>query len=340
MSQRPADSEPARGCGPSQTTSEADKVAICVCTYRRPQGLGRLLLGLAALRFPTVAPPPEISIVLADNDPAGSGAEVVATMRHEVPWPIVYVHEPRRGLSFVRNATLDAVPDDARWIAFIDDDEEPTPDWLDALLATARAYDAPIVAGPVRPVFQEEPASWVVEGGFFRLGPYVDGGIPPTISTNNALIEAVHIRRAGWRFDPAFNLTGGEDQHFFSRAVAAGLTAVTSADAEVVETVPPSRTTLRWLLRRHFRMGTTLATIDLMRRRSIGSVMVRAGKGAARMGLGAVQLIGALGGGRARAAAAACNVAWGAGSLAGLLGLGYQEYGPGRLAKLPRRSET
>jgi succinoglycan biosynthesis protein ExoM len=103
---------------------------------------------------------------LADNDPAASAKDVVAEMRSRIPWPILYVHEPRRGLAFARNATLDALPREARWIAFIDDDEEPAPAWLDELLATALTHAAPIVAGPVRPEFQSQAPEWIVAGGW------------------------------------------------------------------------------------------------------------------------------------------------------------------------------
>ncbi len=310
-----------------------DKVAVCICTFRRPEGLRRLLTGLGALRFSRVARP-EVLIVLADNAPDASAKDVVAEMRTRIPWAIRYVHEPRRGLAFARNATLDAVPGDARWVAFIDDDEEPAAEWLDALLATARAHAAPIVAGPVLPRFQSEPPAWIVAGGFFRRGPYVDGAPADVVATNNALVEARHIRRHGWRFDLAFNHNGGEDQHFFSRAVDAGLKAVTAAAAEVVETVPPQRVTLAWLLRRHFRMGTTLAKIDIMRAPTARSVLVRFAKAFGRMGLGAAQLVRAVPRDRSRAGVGICNVAWGLGSLAGLVGLGYQEYGPRRPVKV------
>jgi succinoglycan biosynthesis protein ExoM len=304
-----------------------EKVAVCVCTFRRPDGLRRLLTGLGALRFSRV-PRPEVLIVLADNAPDASARDIVAEMQSRIPWSIRYVHEPRRGLAFARNATLDAVPGDARWVAFIDDDEEPAAAWLDALLATALAHAAAIVAGPVRPCFQSAPPAWIVAGGFFRFGPYVDGAAARVVATNNALVEAKHIRRHGWRFDLAFNHTGGEDQHFFSRAVEAGLKAVTAAEAEVVETVPPERTSLAWLLRRHFRMGTTLAKIDIMRAPTVRSVLVRFAKALGRIGLGASQLVRALPRDQSYAGVGICNIAWGLGSLAGLVGLGYQEYGP------------
>ena len=190
----------------------------------------------------------------------------------------------------------------------------------------------------MRPQFQAEPPAWIVAGGFFRFGPYQDGATAPVVATNNALIEARHVRRHGWRFDAAFNHTGGEDQHFFSRAATAGLKAVTAADAEVVETVPAARMSLAWLLRRHFRMGTTLARIDIMRDPSVRSVLLRLAKACGRMGLGGLQLVRALPRDRTCAGVGICNLAWGLSSLAGLVGLGYQEYGPRPPAKISAAS--
>jgi len=41
------------------------KVAICAITFRRPEGLRRLLQAISALTFQT--DPPEIEIVIVDN---------------------------------------------------------------------------------------------------------------------------------------------------------------------------------------------------------------------------------------------------------------------------------
>ena len=42
----------------------------------------------------------------------------------------------------------------AQYIAFIDNDEAPSPAWLDELLAGLAEYDAGVVAGPVLPMFE------------------------------------------------------------------------------------------------------------------------------------------------------------------------------------------
>ena len=306
----------------------ATRVAICVCTFRRRRGLDRLLAGLADLEFRRTARP-EIVVVVVDNDLAPSAEPVVDEWRPRFPWRLDFRHEPRRGLVWARNACLEAVPETADWIAFIDDDEWPEVQWLDELLAVARCQHAEIVGGPVRPRFAAPVPGWIERGGFFEIGPYRDGTPTTFIATNNALVSAAAVRRHGWRFLPVFNLTGGEDQHFFLRAVEQGCRAVTAGGAVVWETVAPDRTNLRWLLRRKFRMGTTLATIDLLRSNGGRRVKLRrAGKAAGRVALGCCQLPLALPEGKAGLAKALGNAAWGLGSFAGLLGVRYQEYAP------------
>lgn len=311
----------------SGTLPAPARVAVCACTLRRPDGLDRLLAGLAGLRFDRTGRP-HLTVIVVDNDAAPSAERVVDDWRPRFPWRLRYHHEARRGLVWARNACLDAVPGDADWIAFIDDDEVPEPRWLDELLKVAAAARAEIVGGPVRPRFEAPVPAWVERGEFFAIGPYQDGTPTTFVATNNALVSAAMVRRHGWRFLPIFNLTGGEDQHFFLRAVEEGYRAVTAGDALVWETVPPARTNARWLLRRKFRMGTTLATIDLLRDDSWASRIVRAGKAAGRIGYGATGLWRVLPDGRAGLVEALAHIAWGLGGFAGLAGYRYEEYAP------------
>jgi glycosyltransferase involved in cell wall biosynthesis len=313
----------------SAHTPLATRIAICVCTFRRSHGLDRLLAGLAGLEFCHNARP-EIVVVVVDNDLAPLAEPVVDGWRPRFPWQLDFRHEPRRGLVWARNACLEAVPETADWIAFIDDDEWPEVQWLDELLAVARREHAEIVGGPVRPRFAAPVPGWIERGGFFEIGPYRDGTPTTFIATNNALVSAAAVRRHGWRFSPVFNFMGGEDQHFFLRAVEQDCRAVTAGGAIVWETVSPDRTNARWLLRRKFRMGTTLATIDLLRSNGWSPRLRRVGKAAGRIALGCCQLPLALPGGKAGLVKALGNAAWGLGSLAGLLGVRYQEYAPRR----------
>ncbi|HMR33242.1 MAG TPA: glycosyltransferase [Geminicoccaceae bacterium] len=299
-------------------------VAVCCITFRRPDGLRSLLEGLARLGFARV-PAPRITVIVVDNDAAEPMREVVENVRGGFPWGLVYASEAVQGVASARNRCLDLVPADADYIASIDDDEVPVPGWLDELLAVAREHGAPIVQGPVRPAFVASPPGWVERGRFLELGPYEDGRALHFGYAGNCLIEAAVVRRLGLRFDERFNRTGGEDQHFFGTALKAGLPIVTAAGAIVDETVPPGRATLRYLLRRRFRMGNTLAMIERIDG-GRSALAARALKGCGRIAVGIGQCVLLAPRGLAGLATGLCNMAWGTGALVGLLGLRYREY--------------
>lgn len=299
-------------------------VAICCVTFCRPEGLGRLLDGLNGLTFHK-NPQPEITVIVVDNDGAAPMRPRVEAVRPGFRWRLRYACEPVQGVSSARNRALDLVPPDADCIASIDDDEVPVPGWLDELLHVCRQYAAPIVQGPVRPHFLSPPPRWLIRGRFLELGPYQDGAALHYGYTGNSLIDAALVRDLRLRFDPRFDRTGGEDQHFFGRAIAAGHRIITAEKALVHEWIPASRTTLLYLLRRHFRMGTTLAAIDRIEG-GTGRLAMRAIKGLGRIGLGLAQTTTVLSRGLAGLAAALCTIAWGAGALAGLFGVTQREY--------------
>jgi len=245
--------------------SGAPRVVVCVCTFRRPQGIRALLQSLDAQRFRGA--PPDLSVVIVDNDPTqpafGSQEEAQAA----VAWPVTYLHEPRRGLVAARNRTLDAAPAEARAALFVDDDEVVTPGWVEAMVDTWQATGATVVQGPMVPRYEEPPPAWVEELGIFRLGPFVNGAPLHFAATGNSLIDLDFVRSLGLRFDPGFNFAGGEDEEFYGRVREAGGRIVSAADAVVYDEVPSWRLTRDWVLRRSRRRGNTLGRIALKRRK-------------------------------------------------------------------------
>jgi succinoglycan biosynthesis protein ExoM len=315
-------------------------IAVCCVTFRRPDGLRHLLEGLNHLTF-VKNPVPEITVIVVDNDRARPMQPLVEAYAPTFRWSLRYDCEPVQGIASARNRTLALVPSDADYIAFIDDDEMPAPVWLDELLFVSRTFDAPIVQGPLRPVFETPPPRWILDGRFFEMGPYSDGARLHFAAAGNSLVRSAVIRRLRLSFDERFNRSGGEDQHFFGRAIRAGHHVVTAGHALVLERVPAQRATLGYLLRRRFRIGTTLAMIDRIEggRARLGG---RAIKGCGRIGLGLAQSVLLLRHGFAGVVTGLCNIAWGAGALAGVVGVVHLEYtslptaGP---ADLPRASE-
>ena len=305
--------------------TEPLRVAVCVITYQRPAGLRSLLQGLNALTFRGQAP--AIRCIVADNDPQGSARAVVEAVRAGFRWGLEFVVEPRRGIPFARNAVMRQALPDAEWIAFIDDDEVPRPDWLDQLLHAAEEYEADVVAGPVEPRFESEAPEWVVKGAFFARTVRPSGRWLDRSATGNVAFRAEILKKLNPWFDEGMALTGGTDILFFRRVHRAGFRIVRAHDAVVTETVPESRMNAGWIWRRAFRYGAATTRIELSLRGILVGVPLVMVLGAYKAAKGAVFVL-----------PSACirgKVGWvkhirllcaGVGMFYGLVGGGYEEY--------------
>lgn len=297
-------------------------VAICIATYRRPEGLDRLLAGIAAQEYS--APAPRVRVVVVDNDAGGeAAAAVVERWRARLP-DLVLDREPRQGISYARNRCLDAAgePD---FVAFIDDDEVPAVDWLDQLLRVQRAHDADVVRGPVIPRFANRPEPWILDGGFFDRPRHPTGTEMDVAYTHNTLLRWAPYGR-DLRFSHRYARSGGSDTHFFTRARRMGARIVWADEAVVEEWNPPERQRLGWLVRRHYRIGlvraaldTELHLLDAPRRANAAIASLRMVSGAFRLGRN-------VRGPRHAQVDAILWFASGVGRVAGLLGLWFEEY--------------
>lgn len=264
--------------------SSPDAVVIGICTFQRPS-VAETLASLSGLARP--ARP--VSILVADNDETPSARPLVMGLAAAHPIPLRYIHAPARNISVARNALLQASRDaGARFLAFLDDDEMARPDWLAKLLERQAETAAAAVVGPVRAVYGQSAPAWMRAGAVhdMRLDPGPDGCVRQG-HTSNALLDLTAPAVQGLCFDLARGRTGGEDTAFFRLMSAAGGQIAWAPDAVVEETVPDHRATLRWLLRRRYRMGQTHASL-------IGDGMSRPARAAAMM-LAATKAIACLG---------------------------------------------
>jgi glycosyltransferase involved in cell wall biosynthesis len=301
------------------------RVSICIATYKRPECLARLLLGLGQLRFER-SPAPDMEVIVADNEAQGRAARVCHEIQPRVPWPIRAFDESQRGITFARNRALSSIRPDADFVAFIDDDEVPDPAWIDALLEGRRRYGADVVTGPVVPIFECPPPAWAVPGRFYGPRKHPDGKSLTVAFTNNVLFRAAIPRELGRAFDHQFALTGGEDTDFFMRVHRAGNRIVWVANAVVRETVPASRVNVSWLLRRGYREWGSHARCERAVCPSLAIRAERMVKACALVtgGIGSLPFAALLG--RHQLVRALLTVSRGVGSVAGLLGHHYAEY--------------
>jgi len=299
-------------------------VSLCVATFRRPDGLDRLVRSLARVELSKSQVALELNVV--DNDPDGSAEPVCSNLRPEVGFPVNYHIEPRRGIPYARNRSVAMIAPEADFAVFVDDDETVEPDWLEQLLRVQRERDADVVSGPVLPRFLSAPSPWIVKGRFFEHDRHQTGDRIDRAYTNNTLVRVEVLRRMAPQFDERMVLSGGSDKQFFRRVHEAGYRMVWANDAIVYEWVPQSRMSERWILQRAFRYGITTPLIERNVRPGWGPVARTFAIGCYRLCKGLLLLPLTLLFGRHLSLTCLRHICYGVGMLAGLFGMRYGEY--------------
>lgn len=228
-------------------------ICVCVCTYKRPHALKRLLLHLDGLETGNLF---TYSVVVVDNDESGSAKATVAGISTNFPVPLNYDVEPRRSIALARNRAVANAR--GEFLALIDDDEFPAPDWLLSLFNTCAQYGVDGVLGPVIRHFDEPPPAWFEKSGFYdrRVNPTGMAVYWKEARTGNVLLKA-SVMNGEAPFRPEFR--AGEDQDFFRRKIEQGFVFIWSAEARVLEAIPPARWKRTYVLRKAALQGATAA---------------------------------------------------------------------------------
>jgi len=225
-------------------------ICVCICTYKRPQFLRRLLLELARQNTGGLF---TYSIVVADNDELETARMEVLDFAARATIPVVYCVEPRQNIALTRNKAIENA--DGDFIAFIDDDEFPTKDWLLTLFKACQEFKVDGVLGPVKPHFEQEPPKWVVQGKFYDRATYPTGYVIDWRKgrTGNVLLKREIFATGTSPFRSEF--LSGEDQDFFRRMIEKGHVFIWCDEAVAYEYVPPMRWKRMFMLRRALLSG-------------------------------------------------------------------------------------
>jgi succinoglycan biosynthesis protein ExoM len=236
-------------------------IVIGIPTYQRPVMLKKLLLNIKECSVSNTSIS-NINIIVIDND---SERTAEATVNDLLPGftgvvTLKYFNYPVKGLSNVRNEIFDkALSLNPDFIACIDDDEFPTPDWLNQLLITICESDADIVLGPVIPVFEHKVSPYI--SYWFKYKNIASGEKIDFFWTGNFIISSEFLLKNNIKFDNRFNFTGSEDSHFGVSALNAGAVIRWANDAVVYETIPEKRARLKWLIKRSYNGAVTYCYI-------------------------------------------------------------------------------
>ena len=241
------------------------EVVVAIPTFRRPLSLARLLSALEKLDTEA-----QVRVVVADNDAERhEGYDLCLKVAAAYRWPLEAVIAPERGIAQVRNVLIGralAAPA-AQFVAMLDDDEWPSPQWLDRFLAVQKQTGADAVEGSILFEFEAAPKAWAA--GFDGMSSMRRPTGPQQMleGAGNILLTRACLENLGapW-FDPAFALSGGEDRDFFERLAHAGKRFAWADEAIAHTVVPASRTSLKWAMRRAYGIGNAEMRIFLKHR--------------------------------------------------------------------------
>lgn len=187
--------------------------SIVIPTYERPGALAACLAGVAALETRYAV---EVLVVNDGGAPPPPGVGARVSQR----FPFTLLEQANAGPAAARN--LGAAHARGRWLAFLDDDCVPRPDWLEQLAAALGPRT--VVGGQVVNGLAANPYSTASQTLLHFLYAYYHaaGGHPaqiPFLTTNNLALAAETFRAVGG-MDARLRL--GEDRELCARLVRAG----------------------------------------------------------------------------------------------------------------------
>lgn len=227
---------------------------ICLCSSGTRETLKSSLASLESQHAPQDI---EISILLVDNSRDALLRDLIDD-RTNPGLSLCYLHEPRSGIPFARNAALKQARSQlADWVAFIDDDEIAPRHWVSQLLAHLNTNHADAVVGEVGRCETLEAA---IQSAGNRQPQAIRKRLPrvKTAVTSNVLLASrIYSESAmALNFDEKM-VFGGSDREFFMRAIQKGAKIVYAANELVYETWPIERRKPAYLLMRWFRHGVS-----------------------------------------------------------------------------------
>ena len=221
-------------------------VSVVISTHNRAVVLPRALRALLAQAVHGV----RFEVIAVDNGSTDGTAAIIQEYVSTAP-QLRYVHEPRTGLPYGRNAGVRAAR--GAIIAFTDDDVEVPANWVETIARVfAEHPDVDAIGGRVKPIWPSTVPRWLTRR---QLGPFAlgeRGDRPFRISADNAAPCLVGANFAFRRqvfdriglFDPAY--TKSQDREIQLRLWRAGGVGLYVPEMAISVEVPPERLTKKY----------------------------------------------------------------------------------------------
>lgn len=243
----------------SDVVRPSSTVIVCAYTLDRLELTERCLVSVLA-QDPR---PDQVVAVIDHND------ELRARLAETFPAVEVIANRGSQGLSGARNSGIDVALGDV--IAFVDDDAEPRPGWLDGLLGAFQDEKTMVVGGLAIAAWETRQPSWFPDEylwvvGCSYQGQRTSGRVRNPLGCNMAFRRQV-FELVG-AFEPAVGRlgtlpVGAEETELCIRLVRAAPDARIAIvpDAVVDHAVPAARGRIRYFMRRCFYEGVSKAVV-------------------------------------------------------------------------------
>lgn len=245
------------------------EIDVVICTYNRAASLDAVLDNLAKLvSNRSVA----WRVVVVDNASTDHTADVVEAHRAKGLLPgLRRVFEPTQGLTVARlRGVRETV---APWIAFVDDDNFPTPTWLEAVgRAIGEHTDAGGIGGKVVLEWEVPPPSYLKEFAFcFAAQDHGDADcLVDSLAGAGMVLRRSALAESGWLNRPLIadrvgkSLISGGDVEMALRVRSAGYGLWFVPDAVLMHRIPARRMSRRYLFRINAELGASSALIGVL----------------------------------------------------------------------------
>jgi succinoglycan biosynthesis protein ExoM len=230
----------------------------------------------------SIPPHSSLRIIIVENDNENKSGSVVEEFSQYNSLHINYYLETSQGLSHARNRAVREAKD-SDFCCFVDDDQEVSPDWLLQLFRCQTDFNADAVWGPNPPVFSRKVPAYIEK--FHAPDLFGYGEIVRKAHTNCLLVRKECLDKLDGPFDERLNYTGGEDSYMTSVLSDMGCIIRFNPDAVAYEIIPEERTSVKYVIRRTFRISNAGLVVksfqkdSFSRTKEFGHLLLRFGYG-------------------------------------------------------------
>ena len=236
-----------------------DQITVAVCCYNAghylPKLIEKIITQYCSIPF---------DVLIIDNNSADNTKELISMIAANSCIPIRYVYESEQGISFARNRAIEETLS-SRYLAFIDADEVPEKNWLEAAVKILSDPEIDCVGGKVSIDLPYRPA-WLNDD----LLPFyakIDYGIEAFRITDRStpiwtanIAYNTRIFQQGLRFDTRYNrkgneLGGGEDSIMFRYLLQNHFTLIYDPSMEILHLIPDEKIKRGYFLKIHYLTG-------------------------------------------------------------------------------------